>query len=405
MDRLPSSLATEQCLIASLASGASNFADVADVVAVSDFSHAHLATAFRWMTELFLANREVSMFELAETYGHLPEFRQFQDAVRGGQIEYGDVAVRYADSLRERSHFRATVAAISQLAEAARTATAYSALRDAVEGLLTASATDHRATGVRRAREIVRAISERMANPVKIVKHRTGFPTLDDMLTGGFREKHLVVIAGSTGGGKTVLAMNIAVQAAQDETPVAVFSLEMDAEELMIRCILSESRVHGAKAEEMVASLPIHVSDNPDMTSRGIWAQMKVLKARHSIGIFVIDYLQLLGDDSQNRESRERVVAGMSRRLKIAAKQLGVTVIALSQVNGDGELRESRAIEQDADVVLQVINDGTDYWLRVCKNRAGKKHGPMCLVKHAKDPNERGIPLRFRGEHFRFTEA
>jgi replicative DNA helicase len=122
---------------------------------------------------------------------------------------------------------------------------------------------------------------------------------------------------------------------------------------------------------------------------------------RHNVKVCVVDYLQLIGTDGQERDSRERIVAGMSRLLKVTAKETGCCIIALSQLNEAGELRESRAIEQDADVVLYVIdNEDGDVFLRVTKQRGGESHGPM---KRLKD-DDPGIPLRWHKENFRFSE-
>ncbi|MDB6133627.1 MAG: replicative helicase [Verrucomicrobiales bacterium] len=169
---------------------------------------------------------------------------------------------------------------------------------------------------------------------------------------------------------------------------------------------------------ETVRNLPLWVDSTSNITARGIASKIKLLHSRHGIRVFVVDYLQLLGSEGGSRDSRERIVADMSRTLKITAKELDVVVIALSQVNADGELRESRAVEQDADVVLHVVDmpdkiqdpgnprgpkiDGPDYefFLRVSKQRGGEAHGPIGRVR-GENP---GIPLRFHKTNFRFSE-
>jgi replicative DNA helicase len=240
------------------------------------------------------------------------------------------------------------------------------------------------------------------------------------MTGGGLKEGQLAIIAGRTGGGKTVLGMNIVTHVAKSGTPVVAFSLEMSDQDLVMRSILSEGREHGDHGSfEVVRNLPLYVDATSNVTARGITAKIKLLASRHKAKVFVVDYLQLLGTDGGSRETRERIVADMSRSLKICAKETAVAIIALSQVNESGELRESRAIEQDADLVLHVIDvpettpdprnrngpriETGDYnfFLRVSKQRGGRAHGPIGRAK-AGAP---GIPLNFDGPNFRFTEA
>lgn len=406
---LPSTLSTQQSLVASALMGGCDYGRLVEEVSEQDFEDPDLRMAWKWMGELFFRNEKVSLMSLHRTYEHLQPYRNVKKSFEGVKPEYGEGAIELARILRERTHFRRIAVSISSLNRMVGTATHYAQLRSATESLLMDAVTESQVTGTRTAKEIVEAVEKRIDARQTIPSMRTGFPTLDRMSNGGFKEKKLVVIAGPTGGGKTVLAMNIAVQIAKDGNPVTIFSLEMDAEELMMRTIASEGRVCGhMKPQEpfdRVKALPIRVCDNPDMTIKTIYAMMRMMQSRHAVKVFVVDYLQLIGDEPQNRESRERVVAGMSRRLKIAAKTLGVCVISLSQVNEAGELRESRAIEQDADMVLHVINNGEKYWLRVSKNRGGSKHGPIKLITDQTKDQDRGIILNFDAEYFRFTET
>ena len=115
----------------------------------------------------------------------------------------------------------------------------------------------------------------------------------------------------------------------------------------------------------------------------------------------VVDYIQLIGV-GPTKDSRERQVANMSRSLKLAAKENGMAVIALSQLNDDGQLRESRAIEQDADGVIYIVAKDDDHYLWIQKNRHGAKHGTISQMAEGVDRT--GIELRFDKPNFRFTE-
>jgi replicative DNA helicase len=210
----------------------------------------------------------------------------------------------------------------------------------------------------------------------------TGFVDFDDM-TGGLHNSELIILAARPSMGKTALAMNIAQHAAIEvHAPVLFISLEMSAIELADRMLCSLAKVNGhrlrngtignddrirlgQKANEISQS-PLYVDDSPSRTVSEIAAAARRIKRRHqgSIGLIVIDYLQLIEPDNP-RDPRQEQVAKIARRLKGMARELDVPVLCLSQLNRQAEdskdhrprlshLRESGAIEQDADVVMFV---------------------------------------------------
>lgn len=209
----------------------------------------------------------------------------------------------------------------------------------------------------------------------------TGFVDFDDM-TGGLHNSELIILAARPSMGKTALAMNIAQHAAIEvQAPVLFISLEMSAIELADRMLCSLAKVNGhrlrngtisnedrirlsEKANEISQS-PLYVDDSPSRTVSEIAAAARRIKRRHNnIGLIVIDYLQLIEPDNP-RDPRQEQVAKIARRLKGMARELEVPVLCLSQLNRQAEdskdhrprlshLRESGAIEQDADVVMFV---------------------------------------------------
>ena len=215
---------------------------------------------------------------------------------------------------------------------------------------------------------------------------RTGFIDLDEKLTG-LHEDQLIVIAARPGMGKTAFALNIALNVAMNEKlPCAVFSLEMGEESLVTRLIATDSMVDSQKirtgqledaewekvmdSTARVAELPIAIVDTPRITVQEIRSQcLKIQQEQGGLGLVVVDYLQLMGESGTGRnESRQQVVSENSRSLKILAKELKVPVIALSQLNRAidsredhkpvlSDLRESGAIEQDADVIMFIYRD------------------------------------------------
>jgi replicative DNA helicase len=208
----------------------------------------------------------------------------------------------------------------------------------------------------------------------------SGFKDLDS-LTAGFQKGDFVVIAGRPGMGKTSFALNVAQHVATKmKVPVAVFSLEMTKEQLMLRMLCSEARVkaHNVRtgfvgknewgkltlAAGTLHDAPIFIDDSSDLTVLEMRAKARRLKAEIDLGLVVVDYLQLIRGH-RRAESRQQEITHISSSLKGLAKELGIPVVALSQLSRAVEqrekkdkrpilsdLRESGAIEQDADVVL-----------------------------------------------------
>jgi len=209
----------------------------------------------------------------------------------------------------------------------------------------------------------------------------TGYKDLDDM-TAGFQSSDLIIIAGRPAMGKTALAMNIARNAAVNrEIPVAIFSLEMSKEQLAMRLLSTESRIdfnrirngHIRKEEwpaliqaaGVLSDAPILIDDTASLNPLEMRAKARRLKADRNIGMVVVDYLQLMTGKGR-AERRDLEISEISRSLKAMAKELNIPVVALSQLSRAVEsredkrpiladLRESGAIEQDADVVAFIF--------------------------------------------------
>jgi replicative DNA helicase len=232
----------------------------------------------------------------------------------------------------------------------------------------------------------------------------TGFTSLNSRI-GGLQRSDLIIVAGRPGMGKTALATNMAVSAAerflQDQAdgidpakaagaPVAIFSLEMSAEQLVTRVLSEQSKVTAeqvrtgklgrqefasfARTAERLHSLPFYIDDTPGLTIAALRARARRLKRQKGIGLVVVDYLQLLqGTGRSNNENRVQEISEISRGLKQLAKELDLPVIGVSQLSRAVEqredkrpqlsdLRESGSIEQDADIVLFVYRE--EYYLK-----------------------------------------
>jgi len=205
-----------------------------------------------------------------------------------------------------------------------------------------------------------------------------------DSMTSGLQGSDLIILAARPSMGKTAFALNIARNAALDEdVPVAFFSLEMSKEQLSMRMLCAEARVDSQRvrngffndrdwdrltgAAETLAEAPIYIDDSADVTAMEIRAKARRLMLEKGLGMVIIDYLQLMRG-SASAERRDLEISEISRSLKALAKELNVPVIALSQLNRKleeradkrpqlSDLRESGALEQDADVVAFIYRD------------------------------------------------
>ena len=264
-------------------------------------------------------------------------------------------------------------------------------------------------------------IEENAASNEKITGVKSGFKLLD-YKTSGFQPSDLILIAARPAMGKTSFALNIATNAAlHSNVPVAIFSLEMSNEQLTNRILCSEALISNEKmrnaevTEEDIGKLassynvllnaPIYLDDTAGITVTEIKSKCLKLKMRGELGLVVIDYLQLI--QGTNKESRQNEVAENSRLLKIMAKELNVPVICLSQLSRASEqrsdhrpmlsdLRDSGAIEQDADMVMFLYRD--DYY----NPDSPEKNIAECIVAKYRHGSVGTIKLGWRSDFTRF---
>lgn len=232
--------------------------------------------------------------------------------------------------------------------------------------------------------DVYENLNELAKNKGQIPGITTGFPDIDNMISG-LNKTDFVLVASRPGMGKTAIALNMALAAAKkQEKAVVIFSLEMSKEQLATRLLSSESFVDSKKlitgdlgdndwtkiavASESLSRCDIRIDDNPTVTP----AEMKAKCRRvDNLGLIIIDYLQLMSLGVRKSDNRVQEVSEMSRSLKIMAKELNVPVLCLSQLSRANEkrtdkrpmlsdLRESGAIEQDADIIMFLYRD--DYY-------------------------------------------
>jgi len=226
-------------------------------------------------------------------------------------------------------------------------------------------------------------LEERQGNKALVTGVPSGFRQLDN-LTSGLQNSDLIILAARPSMGKTAFALNIARNAAiEANVPTAVFSLEMSKEQLSMRLLCSEARIDSSRvrsgflsqddwrklsdAASNLTEAPIFIDDSPDLSAIEIRAKSRRLKMEKDLGLVIIDYVQLM-QGRNSAERRDLEVSEISRSLKALAKEINVPVIALSQLNRKleersdkrpqlSDLRESGALEQDADIVMFIYRD------------------------------------------------
>ncbi len=276
-------------------------------------------------------------------------------------------------------------------------------------------------------------ITERYIHPESFHGLETGYYRFDN-LTNGLHGGELIVLAARPGVGKSALAMNIVENVAKQGKTVAVFSLEMSNEQIIERMLagmagiplseiksgkLSRGELDVVKLQNannvICSTMHLYGNDNPNVRPGEIRSQCRRLKAQHDLDLVVIDYIGLMQGDESGRqvESRQNEVSKITRALKIMAKELDVPVLALSQLKRDAEirninakngesepvlsdLRESGAIEQDADIVLFIHRE---------KQEEGADNEKVSLIvaKHRNGETAK-IPLQWIGKYVRFVD-
>lgn len=404
---MPSRLDAERALLGGVLLFGKAFQEIADLVEPEDFYNPVHGAIFQAMVDLDLAAKPIDLITLPEqmrTNDTHSSLRAFNGEAYFGELSSAAVTVEnitaYARMVRGASTARRLIEAVTEIRN--KGLSDYGEIDEYVEeSERSVFAISQRSQ--RQNYELVQAILPTTIRNLESRYERkeavTGVPSgyiRLDRLTAGFQPSDLVIVAGRPSMGKTSLAMNAAQNAAIDHRiPVLVFSLEMSKEALVERMICCEARVDSmrlrtgfldgrdwiniTKATSRIADAPIWIDDSASPSLNEIrakarrWrADSRIFPVPHGHGLIVIDYMQLISPPSPGRgdveQNREREVAGFSRGLKALAKELRLPVVALSQLNRGPEaradkrpnladLRDSGAIEQDADVIAFLYRD------------------------------------------------
>ena len=387
--KLPFSLIAEQSLLASIMIDPSSLNEVADVIRAEDFYIAEHTQIYLAMHELFLTNSEIDVVTLIDMLVKKgiydksggEEYLKTLCEVVPSALNVKD----YAKIVKEKSVLRQLIAVCAEITE-----TAYSEqdevahILDAAESKIFAIAEGRETKTFRHIREVLvdvhghlRDLQER---PDEVQGTKTGFSGLDKLLVG-MGNSDLILVGARPGMGKTSFVLNIGTNVAlQTKKTVCIFSLEMSCEQLVSRVLSSEAMVDStalrsgklekedwdklASVSSKLAGCDILIDDTTGITVTGMKAK---LRREKNLGLVVIDYLQLMQSDSKS-DNRVQEVSEISRSLKLMAKELNVPVVCCAQLSRGPEsrtdkkpmlsdLRDSGAIEQDADAVMFLYRD------------------------------------------------
>jgi len=388
----PQSLEAEMCTLGSMILDVECIGEVLPIVRAEHFYRQEHQWVYEALVVLYDQKRAADLVLLRDELkrrGQLEPVGGVEYLVRLAEsVPSSANAVHYAQIVRDKGMLRSLIQASSEIC-----AEAY---EDRGEAAVTLEQAEERIFAVTEQKIVGQAQSMReiMTRMYEMIDRRsgahvyglaTGFRELDE-LTGGLQDGEMVVVAARPSMGKTALGLNIAEHVGADNRqPVAIFSLEMAAQQLAERVLCGRAHIDGHKLRQGMLSdeekqsmdaaagelseAPIYVDDTPAMTPLELRAKARRLKARHGIVAAVIDYLQLM--HVPGAESRQQEVATISRHLKALARELRIPVVVMSQLNRAPEgreghrprmsdLRESGAIEQDADVVALLHRE--DYY-------------------------------------------
>jgi replicative DNA helicase len=432
----PASIEAEQALLGGLMLDNNSWHRVAGKVFESDFyrpDHQLIFSAIRDLAEKDSPRDAVTLSEYLESRGQLADAGGL--GYLGNLLQETPSAANigaYADIVRERSLLRELIAAGNNIAAHAYQPDGRPA-RELVE-LAEKEVFEIAEKGARGHKDFVplKEICSDMVDRLDILHQAgaaitglsTGFSKFDDK-TQGLQRGDLVIVAGRPSMGKTTLALNIAEYVAFNPVkpePVAIFSMEMSTEQLALRFVSSLGQVQQAHlrngkfsdadwprintAIQQMAQAPIYIDDTPALSPGDVRARARRLKRKHGVGLVVVDYLQLMQDPGTS-ENRTTEISNISRALKSLARELEVPVIALSQLNRSVEqrpdkrpvmsdLRESGAIEQDADLILFIYRD------EVYNQESPRKGQADVIIAKHRNGEIGDFVLTFRGQFSRF---
>lgn len=437
LKRAPQSIEAEQAVLGGLILDNQVWDKISSKLCENDFYRAEHRVLYQAITDLARKNQPFDVITLLDLLKSTDALEEAGDEAYLFELANNTPStanvVAYADIVREKSVQRQMIQLANEIADSA-----YNPSGREIDELLDLAETKVFAiaeqTGTNTGPENISSIMTRTIEKVDSLYRggntTTGLPTglkELDKKTSGLQPSDLIIVAGRPSMGKTMLAMNIAEFAAlQSEKPVLIFSMEMPSDALAMRMISSlglvdQQALRTGKINEndwdritstlnIISVAPLFIDDTPALTPSEIRARARRLaKEQGSIGLIVVDYLQLMKVPGYKADNRTAEISEISRSLKALAKELNVPVIALSQLNRSleqrqdkrpvmSDLRESGAIEQDADLICFIYRDEV-----YNPNSPDKGQAEIIIAKHRNGPIG-CIKVAFKGQFTRFED-
>jgi len=388
----PQNLEAEMSVLGSIMLEKESLLRVLEVIKEEDFYKDAHKEIYRVMLGLYDRGEPIDLVTLAN------ELNKEEKLERVGGATYLTTVLNtvpstanvehYAKIVKEKSMLRALITASNQINQMSYAENDANETLDRSQSIIFSIAQDRISRGFISVKQLVKDSFEYIENLYHRKEHVTGVATgykEFDTMTSGLQKADLIIVAGRPSMGKSAFCLNIATNVAiLEKKPVAMFSLEMSKEHLVQRMLGSEARVDMSKlrtgflsdedwsplttAASNLSEAPIFIDDTPGISTLEIRAKARRLKQEHDIGLIIIDYIQLMKGGSGS-ESRQQEISDISRSLKSLARELNVPLIGVSQLSRAVEtrkedfrprlsdLRESGALEQDADLVVFVFRE------------------------------------------------
>ena len=430
--QMPHSLEAEQSVLGSMLIDANCVKDVMEQLRPDDFYLKQNREIFETIYSMFVYSKPIDGVTVA---GEMEKNGLYSDNTRSYLLQLMEVTptsanvMEYAKIVRDKALMRAVATAAGDITAMVQEGTGSAGdLLEAAEQKIYAIRRGRNAQSMVTIGVVLHDVMERLAELTaaggeKVPGLSTGFSAVDSKING-LNDSDLLLLAARPGMGKTSMALNVALSAAKESgKTVAIFSLEMSREQLVTRLIATEGLVENtrlvtgnlresdwvkiAEAASALSRTDIRIDDNPLLTVADMNAKCRRLD---NLGLVVIDYLQLMtsaGGKGYSGENRQQAVSDISRMLKIMAKELQVPVLCLSQLSRANEkredkrpmlsdLRESGAIEQDADIVMFLYRD--DYY----NEDSEKRNIAECIIAKNRHGETGKVPLRWMPEYTAF---
>lgn len=432
----PHSIEAEQSVLGSLMLDNESWEKTADLLVENDFYRRDHQLIFRAIADLFEQSQPVDVITLAEYHDKRGELDKVGELAYLGMLARNTPSsaniIAYASIVRERSILRQLIAVGTAISNVAFSPEGKSSeeMLDLAEGQVfeIAEKGAKRSGGFIQVKEVLSRVVDRIDTLFEqdspITGLSTGFNDFDEQ-TSGMQPADLVIVAGRPSMGKTTFAMNLAEHAAiKSKVPVAVFSMEMPADALAMRMLSSLGQIDQHRlrtgrlndddwprltsAIALLNEAPLFIDDTPALTVTELRARARRLKREHGLSMIVIDYIQLMqGSSRSSNENRATEISEISRSLKALAKELEVPVVALSQLNRSleqrpnkrpimSDLRESGAIEQDADLIVFIYRD------EVYNEDSAEKGKAEIIISKQRNGPIGTVALTFQGKYTRF---